>query len=69
MSKCDMADDCLEPVTMIGDKGYVYCTQHGRERRYWRYEHTRRMVPWELKLVNRGIPLPSYIRGPKPVTQ
>jgi hypothetical protein len=52
---------------MIGDGGYIYCTHHGRVRRERRYERTRRMVSWELKLVESGQPLPAYTLGRKPV--
>jgi hypothetical protein len=66
-AQCEMDTACPEPVTMIGDGGYIYCTHHGRVRRERRYERTRRMVSWELKLVESGQPLPAYTLGRKPV--
>jgi hypothetical protein len=60
MARCDMRADCTAPVTMIGSKGYVYCRQHGTQRRAYRTERTRLMRPWEIKLIEAGKPLPSY---------
>ena len=58
--QCDMSDDCHEPVTMIEDKGYIYCTKHGRERRIYVGHRNRLMRPWELAILRPGEPLQSY---------
>jgi uncharacterized protein len=60
MSKptCDMKRDCPNPVTHIGEKGFIYCAEHAPGRKRW--EHCRQMRPWELKLIDSGTPLPSY---------
>lgn len=55
---CDMTDDCQTPVTMIDDKGYVYCTDHGLERRDWR--PCRKLRDHEVNRLNRGEPLAHY---------
>lgn len=60
---CDMKDDCSNQVTHIGEKGYVYCGACAPERRGW--ERVRRMHQWELRLLQRGEPVPSY----RPITQ
>lgn len=65
---CDMADDCTNPVTHIGNRGYVYCARHGAMRRAHGHESTRRMRKWERDLIAEGKPLPSYTPGPKPTT-
>lgn len=30
---CDMTKGCAAPVTHVDEKGYVYCTTHGQQRR------------------------------------
>ena len=56
--KCDMAETCSQPVTHIDDKGYVYCTHHGIQRRDWR--RCRKLRPHELRRLERGETLKSY---------
>ena len=63
MSKCEMYDDCQNPVTHIGEKGYVYCAEHVGCRKGW--EHCRRMRGWEKARIAAGKPLMSY----RPITQ
>jgi hypothetical protein len=63
---CDMTKSCTAPVTHIGEKGYIYCTEHAIERRRYVGEHTRKMRAWELKLIEAGKSLPSYKPLPKP---
>lgn len=58
---CDY--DCDEPVTHIGEKGYIYCLTHAARR--CGYERTRKMRPWELSLIREGKPVPSY----RPITK
>lgn len=55
MSKCDMVNGCPNPVTHIGEKGYVYCAEHVGRRRG--IEHCARIAA--------GKPLMSY----RPITQ
>ena len=64
MTTCDMRKTCTRSVTHIGEKGYVYCSVHASDRQG--VEHCRKMRAWEIKLVQSGIPLPSYkpIRKP-----
>jgi hypothetical protein len=53
-----MKRDCTNPVTHIGEKGFVYCAEHAPCRKGW--ERCRKMRVWELKLLAEGKPLPSY---------
>lgn len=62
MATCDMVAGCANPVTHIGEKGYVYCKTCAPHRAGW--ERVRRMSAWELRLIEAGEPLPSY----KPIT-
>lgn len=66
LNLCDLHMDCKNPVTHIGNKGYLYCSMHAVERRQSGYERTRKMVAWELKVIANGEPLPSYTRKRKP---
>lgn len=50
--RCEMTDTCAKPVTMIDDKGYVYCTGHGRARRCAR--DCRELKPYELDMLRAG---------------
>lgn len=55
-----MLENCPNPVTHIGSKGYVYCASCAVDRRASGYERTRRMRSSELKLVRAGQPLAKY---------
>lgn len=50
--KCDMREGCKNPVTHIGEKGYVYCASHAPDRRG--YENTRKLRPAEIKKLEAG---------------
>ena len=58
MLRCDMATDCLSPVSMIDAKGFVYCRADGLERRA--YQPCRKLRPWELRKLERGEQLARY---------
>lgn len=66
-TSCQMIDNCANPVTHIGEKGYIYCTFHALRRRASGYESTRKMRAWELRWINAGKTLPSYRPGAEPV--
>lgn len=55
---CDMDRECRSDVTHIDDKGYVYCTTHGLERRDWR--PCRKLRGWELRRLQSGRTLTKY---------
>ena len=55
---CGMVKDCAADVTHIDDKGYVYCTVHGEQRRG--YRPCRKLRPHELNRLRRGATLPHY---------
>jgi hypothetical protein len=56
--RCEMSRDCAQPVTHVGEKGYIYCAGHAATRRG--HERTRALRPWELELIRAGRPVPSY---------
>ena len=60
---CDWRDDCENPVTHIGSKGYAYCAEHAPNRHGW--ENVRKMRPWEIRILEAGRPLRSY----RPITK
>lgn len=62
--QCEMSNACRAPVTHLGEKGYVYCTEHAADRRQW--ERCRKMRSWELRWLRDGKTLPSYRPGPEP---
>ena len=59
---CDMHASCEATVTMVDDNGYIYCTQHGLDRRgsgtYRR--NVRKLRPHETNRLNRGEQIKSY---------
>jgi len=65
--QCDMRKDCTNRVTHIGYKGFIYCAEHAKGRRYYAGENCRKMRVWELNLIRAGKPLPCYqpIRKPQ----
>lgn len=56
--RCDMEKDCLEPVTHLDQKGYVYCTEHGLDRR--RFRPCRKLRTHEINKLNRGEQINRY---------
>lgn len=56
--KCDMTDDCTEPVTHIDQSGFAYCTEHGISRRDWK--PCRKLRPHELRRLQRGEQVKRY---------
>lgn len=55
---CDMMINCRRPVTMIDAKGYVYCTEHGLQRRT--VMPCRKLRPAELAKLARGEQIAKY---------
>jgi len=55
---CDMDHDCREPVTHLDENGFVYCTEHGIDRQYWK--RCRKLRPHELNRIMRGEPVKRY---------
>jgi hypothetical protein len=58
MPTCDMTADCIEPITYLDDKGFVYCTMHGLQRQDWR--RCRKMRQHELRRIERGLQIERY---------
>jgi hypothetical protein len=61
---CDMKDTCTDPVTHIGNKGYLYCAKHAAHRSTYGSERTRKMTRLEISKVEDGDPI-SYRNTPK----
>ncbi len=55
---CDGKAGCLEPVAMLDQKGYVYCTSHGLWRRG--YQPCRKLTSSELNKLARGEQIARY---------
>lgn len=55
---CDGVERCHATVTHIDNKGYVYCTEHGLERRM--YRPCRKLRAWEMNRLRKGEPLRKY---------
>lgn len=53
-----MVKQCPYPVTHVDKKGYVYCTEHGIERRL--YQSCRKLRPWEIRRLEADKPLTRY---------
>lgn len=56
--RCDGVAGCQEPITHLDNKGYIYCTKHGIERRDVR--PCRKLRPHELKKLARGEQIEKY---------
>jgi hypothetical protein len=50
---CDMRRDCTRTVTHIDNKGFVYCTSHGENRRT-NGTPCRKMRPSEIEKLESG---------------
>ena len=55
---CQMDWDCKAPIKYIDDKGFIYCRDHGLDRKL--YRRCRQLDSKELKLINAGQPIASY---------
>jgi len=60
LPRCDGWCRGANPITHIGSKGYVYCAECARERRWAGSESVRKMRAWELDRIARGHALNSY---------
>ena len=56
--KCDMKRACVKHVTHIDEMGFVYCRDHGIQRKS--YCRCRLLQPKELAQLKAGQPLASY---------
>lgn len=57
-ARCDMTADCDRPITHLDQAGFVYCTQHGLQRR--QYEPCRKLRAHELRRIERGEQVRRY---------
>lgn len=56
--QCDVELDCTEHPTMLDTAGFVYCAEHGLDRR--EYEPCRKLRPHEQRKIERGEALARY---------
>lgn len=56
--RCDIRD-CVDPVSMIDDRGWIYCADHGLDMRSY-YRRVRKLRPHELNRLKRGEKVKSY---------
>lgn len=57
--QCDMRDECKNDVTMLEEKGWVYCENHGLQRRAGG-RRVRKLRPHELNRLKAGKQLTRY---------
>lgn len=55
---CQMRADCTDPVTHLDQNGFLYCTNHGLQRRASR--PCRKLRPHELTRLKRGGQITKY---------
>lgn len=55
---CDMHKECASEVTMIDNSGWLYCTDHGLDRRSWK--PCRKLRTHELNRLKRGEQIKRY---------
>lgn len=53
------APECVRPVTMVDEKGYIYCTECGLTRR-WAGTRCRKLRAHELRRLASGACLKEY---------
>ena len=46
---------CSQPVSMIDEKGFVYCAKHGQDRKH--SMRCRKLTPQELKKLESDQPI------------
>lgn len=56
--KCSGQDNCIQDVTHIDEKGFVYCARHGEIRK--QYMRCRKLTTKELKQLSNDMPLKNY---------
>jgi hypothetical protein len=56
---CDMKKDCENSVSYIDNKGFVYCAEHGQQRKASGVP-SRKLSPAELSQLESGKPLAEY---------
>lgn len=59
--QCDMDYDCRANVTHIEEKGYVYCSEHAKDRKDYGHR-VRKLTKAETAQLLRNEPLKSYDR-------
>ena len=50
---CEMETSCKSPVVMIDGSGFIYCANHGHQRRF--YIKCRMLTSKELEILKSGM--------------
>ena len=58
--KCDMAKECISPVTHIDENGFVYCFKHGIQRKNGGWKRCRQLRTYEINRIRKGLKLAHY---------
>lgn len=58
MLKCEMNHTCANAVTHLDNKGFIYCTFHGLQRRTT--HPCRKLRAYEVKRLERGEAVKRY---------
>ena len=56
--KCSGTKECTCPVTHIDEKGFIYCSDHGKLRKM--YMRCRKLTKSELKTLEDKKPIKKY---------
>jgi hypothetical protein len=56
--KCEMDRECEKPVAMIDNKGFIYCAEHGQDRKD--FARCRKLRQGEINKLRRGEQLATY---------
>lgn len=57
--RCDMSATCPQPPTMLDQSGYIYCPEHGLQRRH-SGRPCRKLTPAEIRRIRDGLPISRY---------
>jgi hypothetical protein len=60
---CDMTKDCPNPISHMGERGWLYCSQHAPLRAG--FERCRKLRKWEVSRLESGHSI-SYKPGRNP---
>lgn len=56
---CNMIKDCTNVVTKIDIKGFIYCSEHGNQRKIAGIK-TRKLTNKEIETLANGKPLGKF---------
>jgi len=56
--KCEYCETCLNEVTNIDEKGFIYCKYHGEVRK--QSKRCRKMRVYEINRLKSGLKIKKY---------